>query len=126
MTLDRWDGYEGSVTKHQPTPLDNPEEPRTIQTKPQSFRIVLLLVFVDGTNNIACRARRYERVHSRSLYHLHTHSFNSLFIVSIPKGKEVRGRPPCYFYVLQKYLRNKISHLFKVYDGSMSNLISIK
>jgi hypothetical protein len=37
MTLDRWDGYEGSVTKHQPTPPASPEEPRTIQTQPQTF-----------------------------------------------------------------------------------------
>ena len=117
---------EGSVTKYQPTPPNSPEEPRTILTQPQSFYIAVLLVLVDWTNNITCTARRYEYVHSRSLHHLHTHSFSSLVIASVPKGKEVRGRPPCFFTFYKNICVTKRSYLSKVCDATTSNLINIK
>ena len=117
---------EGSVTKYHPTLPNSPEEPRTILTQPQSFYIAVLLVLVDWTNNITCTACRYEYVHSRSLHHLHTHSFSSLVIASVPKGKEVRGRPPCFFTFYKNICVTKRSYLSKVCDATTSNLINIK
>jgi hypothetical protein len=96
----RWDRYVVSKSLWQTISPRRPASQKNEELSGHNLKVLALpfrLYFLAEKNNVACTTRRYDHVHDLSQFHLHMHSFSSLFIARTTKGKEIWGRPPCYF-----------------------------
>jgi hypothetical protein len=123
--LDPWKMLFRRLCNQIPTPPSSPEEPITILTQRQSFGIAVLLALVDWTSNITCAARR--RVFTVCLQITVTLIASVHYL--LPVYREV-SRFEDGVHVIFTFNKNicvaNISHLSKVCDDTIPNLITMK